>query len=107
MKGLDLRDAFPGCRIVGINADRSIGKLSVITDDAFAGRSNFKTFRVKDGVYRIGKRAFRNCANLTEVTIPEGVEEIDDEAFAGCPDLEKIALPQSVRYLGERVFYRC
>ena len=54
------------------------------------------TYKIPDGVTKIGPGAFTNCTKLTGVTIPNSVTEIGTNAFAGCTSLSSINIPASV-----------
>ena len=46
---------------------------------------------IPQGVVRIGREAFLDCAGLTSVALPAGVAEIGLLAFAGCLSLARVA----------------
>jgi hypothetical protein len=54
-----------------------------IGDSAFEGCTKLRNVGLKDGVTKIGKRAFANCKNLKSLTIPRTVISIEPDAFVG------------------------
>ena len=54
-----------------------------IGDSAFQGCTKLRNVGLKDGVTKIGKRAFANCKNLKSLTIPRTVISIAPDAFDG------------------------
>ena len=62
---------------------------------------------IPEGVRRIGRIAFLDCASLVSVEIPEGVRYIDERAFNRCSSLESVVLPSSVTEIGEYAFRTC
>jgi hypothetical protein len=54
-----------------------------IGDSAFEGCTKLRNVGLKDGVTKIGKRAFANCKNLKSLTIPRTVVSIAPDAFVG------------------------
>ena len=63
-----------------------------------------KSFEVKQGIKRIGVRAFSCNINLNDISLPEGLEIIDKEAFSLCSSLQKITIPSTVRFIGKDAF---
>ena len=54
-----------------------------IEDSAFEGCVKLRNVGLKDGVTKIGKRAFANCKSLRTLTIPKTVVSIAPDAFDG------------------------
>ena len=54
-----------------------------IEDSAFEGCTKLRNVGLKDGVTKIGKRAFANCKSLRTLTIPKTVVSIAPDAFDG------------------------
>jgi hypothetical protein len=54
-----------------------------IGDSAFEGCTKLRNVGLKDGVTKIGKRAFANCKNLKSLKIPRTVVSIEPDAFVG------------------------
>ncbi len=65
------------------------------------------SFDIPEGVTKIGKAAFRNCARLVSVNISDGVTEIGEEAFDACYSLSSVNISGSVTKIGEAAFYNC
>ena len=65
------------------------------------------TYKIPDGVTRISRWSFANCAKLTAITIPDSVTEIGDNAFRVCTSLSTINVPSSVALIQVNAFYRC
>ena len=62
---------------------------------------------IRDGITRIGNRAFWGCGNLKQVEIPQGVESLGISAFANCVSLESISLPETLRDISFAAFENC
>lgn len=65
-----------------------------------------KSYVIPDGVRKIGRNTFTECANLTDVTIPDSVTEIGDYAFYFC-GITSIVIPDSVKTIGYAAFDWC
>ena len=70
-----------------------------IEDSAFEGCVKLRNVGLKDGVTKIGKRAFANCKNLKSLTIPRTVISIAPDAFDGS------GLKQVIVHRGQLVQY--
>ena len=71
--------------------------LKVIGREAFA-RTNMDTIEVKEGVTRIGERAFDCCSNLSTFTWPESIDTVGGRIFSGCRKLhERVGSDKQVR----------
>ena len=70
-----------------------------IGDSAFEGCTKLTNVGLKDGVTKIGKRAFANCKNLKSLTIPRTVISIAPDAFDGS------GLKQVIVHRGQLVQY--
>ena len=55
---------------------------------------------VKEGVKKVGSKAFTRSYNLTKVTVPESVEEIDWLAFGDCKRLAEVSMASTVKKIG-------
>ena len=104
-----------GARVVAI-ADGAFSPLSPDPRDdpaTFAGRddawwrTNAVDLVVREGVRRIGARAFAGFAPLRSVRLPSTLETIGREAFADCIALERIELPSAVREIPAGAFKGC
>ena len=65
------------------------------------------SYRIPDGVTRIGGYAFFDCGALTGVTIPGSVTSLGEYAFQGCAKLISVTIPGSVTSLGAYAFFQC
>ncbi|MBQ7624638.1 MAG: bacterial Ig-like domain-containing protein [Clostridia bacterium] len=74
---------------------------------AFAGCAALTSVSIPASVTGIGGAAFEDCMLLKNITIAEGVAEIDGYAFSGCMSLEAVTVPGSVRSIGEGAFDSC
>jgi hypothetical protein len=83
--------------------DPSLQSVSSISNDigdsAFEGCTKLRNVGLKDGVTKIGKRAFANCKNLKSLTIPRTVISIAPDAFDGS------GLKQVIVHRGQLVQY--
>ena len=70
-------------------------------------RKKIKTIVIKDGVTKIGNKAFGNCDYLTSIDIPNSVTSIGDYAFEYCESLVSVTIPNSVTSIGRSIFYGC
>lgn len=61
------------------------------------------SYTVKNGVTKIGDRAFHNKTQMTEVILPEGLKEIG-QSFNYCTSLTEIFIPNSVEKIGSEAF---
>ena len=64
------------------------------------------SYRVPDGVERVGERAFAG-ARFESVELPASLKTIEKEAFSKCDALKSVSIPRGVVELGESVFWRC
>ncbi len=67
-------------------------------------RKKIKALDLKNGITRIGNKAFYNCSNLTSVTIPDSVTEIGSSAFYDCFGLKQVDFGNGVTSIGELSF---
>ena len=70
-------------------------------------REELTDFTIPDGVKKIGRWAFNNCASLKSITIPNGVINIEWNTFQGCTSLTSITIPDSVTRIGGEAFTEC
>lgn len=61
----------------------------------------------EEGVWKIGERAFWECASLNSIQISENVIEIGDNAFLNCVSLRSVTLPDKISYIGTQMFMGC
>ena len=69
--------------------------------------SEIKTIILPDGLWSIGRDAFRNCTKLESITIPDSVREIRMHAFKDCTSLKTIDFGSGVEQIGHRAFDGC
>jgi hypothetical protein len=77
-----------------------------IADGAFKDFKNLKSVVFNEGLRKIGKNAFENCAGLANIRL-NGVEYIGDEAFLNCSGLVAIELGSSIQHIGMGAFKNC
>ena len=65
------------------------GKIRSIEEGALAGLP-FERVEIGNGLKRIEKDAFKDCAKLEKIVIPASVEYIGKGAFDGCESLERV-----------------
>ena len=65
------------------------------------------TYKIPDGVTKIGEQAFLFCHKLTAIIIPDSLTEIDDFAFDDCYKLKEITIPKGVKRIGIGAFSGC
>ena len=53
-------------------------------------------YEVPQNVYKIGDRAFVDCAGITSIKISDGVKELGNEVFENCLNLKTVEAPASV-----------
>lgn len=133
-KGTEQKVTVPGR--IGKAAVTAIGTRAFspealrLTEKERANRDAIQTITIPEGIKRIEKDAFRNCAaltgavlpegltrieeclfygctSLTEAAVPEGVKKIEENAFGNCTALKNVVLPESLREIGGRAFYNC
>ena len=63
--------------------------------------------QIKEGVQKIGDRAFYNCRSLDSITLPSTVIDIGNDAFNGCSNLREVILNDGLKKIGEQAFYNC
>ncbi|MBR5758759.1 MAG: leucine-rich repeat protein, partial [Thermoguttaceae bacterium] len=80
------------------------GKTLIKCPDAycFHNRDGVFAFNVFNGVERIEKKAFANCANFTLIKLPAEVKEIGVGAFDGCSQLSSIEVDRNNRHFSDR-----
>ncbi|MBQ4527374.1 MAG: leucine-rich repeat protein [Clostridia bacterium] len=69
--------------------------------------SELKSFTVKQGITKIGTKAFYGATNLTEIILPDTLAEIGEYAFWGCRSLKSVVIPSSVKLIDTGAFRYC
>lgn len=103
-----IENEYGSCTITivqtGVNIPEGVYKIG---RHAFKDCCELKKVVIPEGVAIIGYGAFRYCRNLEEVVLPSTLTEIGYGAFDNCHSLKKIAIPDSVRTIRERAFFEC
>ncbi|KAL7526762.1 hypothetical protein ACHAWF_003706 [Thalassiosira exigua] len=81
--------------------------VTVIPEEAFAGRCILKRVDLPEGLLTISNGAFAGCHELSEVNIPSTVVEIGEEAFISCCKLDGVVLPNGLQRLGAWALWGC
>ncbi len=71
--------------------------VTVIAEEAFAGKEEIDRILLPDGVQKIGAGAFRGCLLLQTIAIPDSVKSIGAGAFENCVKLLRITLQEVKR----------
>ena len=82
-------------------------KISVITADLYAGRSDVYSITVPNGVTEIADGAFANMPYLYSVKLPASVTKIGAGAFEGCSNLQTVAFGKKLTVIGDAAFRGC
>lgn len=107
LKGFEVEEYYDNYYIIKKFIDpietRVVIPSSVVSiDDGAFEDAVITSVTIKDGLKRIGKRAFCNCKFLSKINIPSSVARIGDEAFLNCENLE-IEIPDTVEICGNNV----
>ena len=78
--------------------------VTKIGNKAFYFYKSLSNIKIPDSVKTIGENAFTRTS-LTSIDIPEGVTKIDRFAFWECTTLKSITIPKSLSVMGLSVFY--
>ncbi len=65
------------------------------------------TYSIPEGVWGIGKDAFKNCKGLTTILLAQSVTTISEGAFRNCVGLSHIIIPQNVNKIEPGAFEGC
>ena len=86
------QQAFKGCGTgeLIINCDIPDGYRNDFDDCGVFSETNFTKIIINNGVSKIGKHAFANCAHLTSIYIPDSITSIGAGAFYGCHNLSSV-----------------
>ncbi|MDE7453893.1 MAG: leucine-rich repeat domain-containing protein [Clostridia bacterium] len=102
--------AFAFCECENL-AEVSISRSSPVSEIkamTFKGCKALTTFRIPDGVTRIGNSAFGGCTSLGFIGFNENLTSTDDYAFSGCTSLTDAVIPnRRALSLGMRTFSGC
>ena len=77
----------------------------VISENAFSGCTEVKSFTVQDSVHHIQDMAFSGCASLETVYIADSVEQLGAMLFANCSSLKNVRLPSGITTIGKQLFF--
>ena len=80
--------------------------LHEIEDLAFDGCENLEQVDTRDGIRRIGERAFYDCKSLRRINL-KSVVDIDESAFRWCKNLESVEFGDRLETIGESAFCGC
>jgi len=78
-----------------------------IGDRAFYNCTSLESITVPSTVTEIGYNAFLRCCNLREVTLNDGLQKIRDGSFSKCTSLESTKLPSTVTEICDNAFHGC
>ncbi len=81
--------------------------VTVIAEEAFAGKEEIDRILLPDGVQKIGAGAFRGCLLLQTIAIPDSVKSIGAGAFENCVKLLRITLPDALVKIEGMTFRNC
>lgn len=101
---IDLKD---NADLAKLGVDFTVGEVTAIADNAFAGETGITDISLPKTIEQIGSGAFAGCASLTSVEIPEGVSLIGENVFNGCESLQSVAIPSTVGAIPEGAFQGC
>ena len=73
---------------------------------AYLAKKEETSYKIPDGVTKIGSHAFFRCDNLTSIEIPNSVTMIGDYAFSGT-SLTSVEIPDGVTTIGDNAFWNC
>lgn len=71
-------------------------KVTSIARDAFKGKKQLSSVKIKAKITEIGNNAFAGCTALKSITIPKTVKKIGANAFKGDKKLKKITIQSTV-----------
>lgn len=81
--------------------------VTLIGNNAFAGRTSLTHIDIPGTVTAIEGDAFRNCENLVSISFSEGLQKVESDVFNGCKNLKELVFPNSLTELGINYFYEC
>lgn len=79
-------------------------RVRAIADYAFAERRAISIVHIADGVYTVGRYAFKDCTGLMSVELSASTREILEGAFSGCTELFKAYLGKCPESFGQDAF---
>lgn len=68
--------------------------------------SDVASVKIAESVTSIGRTAFSG-AKIKELTLPKKLKKIEAYAFDDCKNLKKVTVPDSVTFIGECAFWGC
>ncbi len=74
---------------------------------AFYDCANIQSVVMGDSVTSIGEMAFCFCQSITNLVIPNGVKTIEGSAFASCTNLTNVTIGNNVTSICDFAFYGC
>lgn len=91
---------------VKIPAEYNGKAVQYVGSSAFA-ESDVNTVEISEGIEKVDRNAFRDCASLEAVSLPQSLTKIDMSAFASCTALKEIYIPAGVTVLEQWAFVNC
>lgn len=70
-------------------------------------RNQIKTIVIGDGMFHIGKYAFKDCTKAISVSFGNSVGYIGEKAFQGCTSLTSVNIPLGMGNIYEQTFDGC
>lgn len=81
--------------------------ITVIPDNAFAGKDRINTVLLPEGIEKIGTYAFFYCSLNWDLALPQSVKSIGDCAYKCCAYMRGMDLPAGVDVINKSVFEEC
>ncbi len=100
--GLEEIEVVPGNRLLS-SIDGVLFSADHKTLYSYPTGSKRTSYKVPDGVEKIGAEAFIHCKNLTSITFPESVTTFAKNTFLACQNLETIVIRGKLERLSSNV----